>query len=212
MSLADNNTDKTTPRKRGFLFRLLTNIAAMIAVGFLLVYGTLAWLDHWTEHGKVAIVPDVKGDSYSEAVARLEADGFDVVLSDSVYNRNSRPGVVVEQNPKLDTKVKPGRTIYLTINAISPKSVTIPAIADMSVRQARSILEGLGIENISEVRVSSEFLDLVLGARINGAPLTAGARVPVTSKVVLEVGDGFISAPDSADPPVEIPDEQLELL
>lgn len=187
-------------KSRGFWFRLLINILAMGGVAVLLVTGALYWLDSWTLHGQVALVPDVKGDSFGEARARLEADGFVVELTDSVYNRHARPGIIVEQNPKVGTKVKPGRTIYLTINAFSPKSVTVPALTDMSARQARSILEGLGIEHITEVPVVSEFRDLVLGAKLNGAPLTAGARIPVTATVVLEVGDGLVALEaDSTD-------------
>lgn len=183
----------------------------MGAVAALLVVAALFWLDSWTEHGKVAIVPDVKGNNYSEALSRLRADGFDVELSDSVYNRHSRPGVVVEQNPKVGTKVKPGRTIYLTINAFSPKTVTIPALTDISVRQARSILEGLGIENITETLVPSDFRDLVIGVKRGDAYLLPGARIPVTSAIVLEVGDGMPEGADSLAGASTIETDELEL-
>lgn len=185
----------------------------MAMTGFALIYGALMWLDSWTAHGEVAIVPDVKGNDLPEAIARLQADGFDVELSDSVYNRHARPGVVVEQNPKLGAKVKPGRTIYLTINAFSPKKVTIPSLSDVSLRQARSILEGLGIENIRVIPVRSEFRDLVMGAKVDGSPVSAGARVPVTSTVTLEVGDGLMSPADFPDNTATTPgdDELLQL-
>lgn len=185
----ENITD--TKKPRSFFVKLLINLAAMAVVGFLLVIGVLYWLDSWTAHGHVSRVPDVKGLTYTEALTQLRDNGFDVELTDSVYNRHARPGVVVEQNPKVNSKVKPGRTIYLTINAFQPKHVTLPTIRDVSLRQARSILEGLGIENIREVRVHSEFRDLVLGVKLNGRELSAGARVPVTSTITLEIGSGL---------------------
>ncbi|MCM1111437.1 MAG: PASTA domain-containing protein [Clostridium sp.] len=207
------NTGKKKPR--GFWWKLFVNILAMAAVGVALVVAALFWLDSWTGHGEEAIVPDVKGKSFDTASALLRAGGFEVVLTDSVYDRTSRPGTVVEQSPKVNTKVKPGRTIYLTINALSPKTVTLPALTDISVRQSRSILEGLGITRIDEVSVPSEFKDLVLSAKCNGRVLQPGARVPVNSVIRLEVGDGLPEVSDGEDASaeaVESTTEQLELL
>lgn len=185
----------------------------MAGVGVLLLFLAMYWLDIWTAHGHEAAVPDVKSLSYNEARIRLEADGFEVVLSDSVYDRNARPGEVVEQNPKVGAIVKPGRTIYLTINAIAPKNVTLPALTDISVRQATSILQGLGINNIVETSVVSEFKDLVIAVKRDGVPLSAGARIPVNSTIVLEVGDGMPDRIDSMEETDQVQTtDQLNLL
>lgn len=185
----------------------------MAGVGVLLLFLAMYWLDIWTAHGHEAAVPDVKSLSYNEARIRLEADGFEVVLSDSVYDRSARPGEVVEQNPKVGAIVKPGRTIYLTINAIAPKNVTLPALTDISVRQATSILQGLGINNIVETSVVSEFKDLVIAVKRDGVPLSAGARIPVNSTIVLEVGDGMPDRIDSMEETDQVQTtDQLNLL
>ncbi|MDE7025035.1 MAG: PASTA domain-containing protein, partial [Paramuribaculum sp.] len=92
--------------------------------------------------------------------------------------------------PKVSTKVKHGRTVYLTVNAFAPRSVTVPALTDMSLRQARSILEGLGIKNIVVREVPSEYKDLVLNVTRDGHRLMPGARIPTTSSVTIEVGAG----------------------
>lgn len=160
----------------------------------------LQWLNIWTDHGDELQVPDVKGVYFDDARSRLENAGLGVELSDSVYDSSLRPGAVVDQNPKVGTHVKPGRTIYLTINAFSPKMVSLPSLNDISARQARSILEGLGITDVSEEIVISEYANLVLGARYNGRQLNAGARVPVTAHIILEVGDGMPELPDSIAP------------
>lgn len=190
----------------GFALKLALNLVLMGVVFALLVYAALCWLDAWTLHGQYKTVPDVKGRPYDSALQLLELEGFVVELSDSIYDRNSSPGTVVEQNPKENNKVKPGRTVYLTINAFSPKNVTLPSLTDISVRQARSILEGLGITKIETISVPSEFKDLVIGARHDGVELQAGARVPVTSSITLEVGDGLPEITDSltaSDPSAE---------
>ena len=97
---------------------------------------------------------------------------------------------MIDQNPKVGTIVKEGREIYLTINAFSPKMVSLPTLTDISLRQAKSILEGLEIKKVVEKRVPSDFKDLVLAVRYKGTRLSPGARVPVNATIELEVGEG----------------------
>lgn len=194
------------PMKLGM--KILLNLLAMILLGVLLLWLGTVWLDVWTGHGEYQEVPDVRRVSYDEAVQKLEAEGFVVELSDSVYDNSASPGMVVEQNPKVSTKVKHGRTVYLTVNAFAPRSVTIPALTDMSLRQARSILEGLGIKDIEVREVPSEYQDLVLNVTRDGHRLMPGARIPTTSKVVIEVGAGMQEeVGDSID--VDIPESDF---
>ncbi len=168
------------------------NLLIMCGVGIVILWIATLWLDSWTHHGEYLVVPDVKGKSFQDAKNTLVNEGFTVELTDSIYDTSTRPGTVVEQNPKVGTKVKDGRLIYVTINAFSPKSVTIPTLTDISLRQAQSSLQGLGINNITVRMVPSDFKDLVLKATRNGVPLSAGARIPVDSHIVLEVGDGNV--------------------
>lgn len=183
-------------RPGNFAKHLLLNLAAMALLGCVIVWLMLTWLDSWTDHGHVEIVPEVKGMTYSMASRQLAEAGFDCELTDSIYDNKTRPGTVVEQNPKSGTKVKEGRKVYLTITAFSPKAVTVPSLTDVSYRQARSILEGLGIVNISVREVPSEYQGLVMSVTCDGRPLSAGSRIPVTSHVVIEVGAGM---PDMSD-------------
>lgn len=171
------------------------NLILMIAIAILLGWLALSWLNIWTGHGDEVETPDVKGLPYHQAVERLECDGFNVELSDSVYNNRAKPGEVVDQNPASPSMVKPGRLIYLTINAFSPKMVTLPRLTDISERQARAILEGLGIKDIRTVSVMSEYPGLVLGVISRGRRMSAGARTPVNSAITLEVGDGMPETP-----------------
>lgn len=164
---------------------------AILAVGAFILWLSTFWLDLWTHHGDSISVPNVKGQYFDEAKALLEDEGFDVVLHDSVYENGVKPGAVVDQNPKDATNVKPGRTVYLTINAFYPRTVLVPVLTDMSVRQARTILEGLGIKDVVIKEVPSEYKDLVYLASWNGRRMTPGMRVPLTARIVLEVGSGY---------------------
>lgn len=166
------------------------NLLCMAAVAVLLAWLALAWLDVWTGHGRESVVPAVENRPCRAAVEALEAQGFAAEVSDSVYDSHTLPGTVVDQNPKAGTRVKPGRLVYLTINALSPRTVTLPRLTDMSLRQARAILDGLGLKNVTAVTVPSDFKDLVLGVVCGGHTVSAGARVAVNAPIVLEVGEG----------------------
>lgn len=179
--------------------RLLINIGVIIVVALIICFGCMLWLDHWTRHGEITVVPDVKNLPYQEAASRLKSAGLNVELLDSVYESTTPPGSVLNQNPRKDAKVKPGRTVYVTINAFSPKMVAIPSLTDNSLRQARTTLNGLGITHITERRVPSEFRDLVLGVIYKGTRLSPGARVPVNADIILEIGEGLAELPDSLD-------------
>ena len=169
----------------------------MFLVGCGVVWMTLIGLDVWTEHGKFEIVPNMRGLSYSQAASALTAAGLQPELSDSIYDDTTAPGTVLEQSPRANTKVKPNRVVYLTINAFSPKMVSVPSLADMSLRQARSTLEGIGIKKIKEHYVPSEYRDLVIGAKFNGITLKPGARIPTSATVTIEVGGGLPDEEDS---------------
>lgn len=171
--------------------KILLNILAMIAAGTAIVWLSMLWLDVWTRHGDTITVPAVRSMQYDRAMEFLASEGLAGCVADSVYDKSTAPGTVIEQNPKAGTVVKQGREVFLTINAFSPKTVTLPALTDISLRQARSILEGLEIRNIVERRVPSEFKDLVTGVRYKGARLMPGARVPVNARIELEVGQGM---------------------
>ncbi|WP_303036458.1 PASTA domain-containing protein [Duncaniella muris] len=170
--------------------KVFLHIGIMIIVAVAIVWLAMLWLDVWTRHDDTITVPPVKTLSYGEAAARLDQHGLVAVLSDSVYDKSTRPGTVIDQNPKVGTIVKEGREIYLTINAFSPKMVSLPTLTDISLRQAKSILEGLEIKKVVEKRVPSDFKDLVLAVRYKGTRLSPGARVPVNATIELEVGEG----------------------
>lgn len=187
-------TKITSWRPGNFTRHLLINLGVMAVTGCVLVWIMLKWLDSWTDHGHVEIVPEVKGLTYGEAQRQLTDAGFSCELTDSIYDNKSRPGTVVEQNPKSGTKVKEGRMVYLTITAFAPKAVTLPVLTDVSLRQARSVLEGLGVMNITVQEVPSEYRGLVLAVRHDGGRLMPGTRIPVTTHVTLEVGAGYLEA------------------
>jgi len=177
---------------------LLSGLAIMVVVGTLLVWIAMIFLDFWTNHGDNATVPQIKNMQYEQARATLAAEGLKLEISDSIYDTSVPPGTVMESWPKAGAVVKAGREVYVTLTAFSPKMVSISMpVTGVSVRQAVSYLNALGISSIRLVSVPSDYPDLVEGAHSDGRPLGVGSMLPVDATVVLEVG----TAP-------ELPEEQ----
>lgn len=179
---------------------ILTHFVLIIIVAVIFINIALLFLDIWTGHGDVRIVPDIKGLYYTEARQILKSHDLIGELSDSVYNTTGKAGTVVEQTPKSGTEVKPDRKVYLTINAFTPRQISLPAIIwNGSFRQAASTLKGLGIDNIEEKRVVSEYKDLVLAIKYKNKELKPGARIPINAKIVIEVGKGLDDSDSMSD-------------
>ncbi|MDE6527774.1 MAG: PASTA domain-containing protein, partial [Muribaculaceae bacterium] len=198
----DRNYRNNTPemnRPEGFRKRhpVLMNLLYIILTGMLLIWMLLWFLDFWTFHGEERVVPDVKGQTYESAAGNVDISGLNAIISDSVFDSYSRPGTVIEQTPIPGARIKKGGNVYLTIVAFSPKLVTVPDFYNVSARQARSMFEGIGIKEIREVPVTSEFAGLVLGAKFNGVSLQPGARIPVSAIVTIEVGSGWGDATET---------------
>ena len=172
-------------------YPLTANILAMFVVGIVLICLAMWGLNVWTAHGAVQVVPDVRTLSVAEAEQTLKGCNLLTEVVDSVYGSHGARGSVVEQVPPPSNKVKPGRTVYLTINAYETKKVTLPDLVGTSLRQARATLQTLGFTDIREVRVPSDYRDLVLAIKSMGVPLRAGSTVPLSSAMVIEVGEGF---------------------
>ncbi len=170
---------------------ILFNLLLIAVTFFVLMYVVLLAIDSFTEHGVYSVVPDVKGTTLTEASKKIEECGFKCEVTDSTYSDTLAPGMIVDQEPKADSKIKPLRTIYLTINAISPRKVTVPSIVDMSCRQGLAILNGLGLKNVSVDTVYSPYKELILSVKTDGKDIIPGSRLPLNSKIVVSIGNGI---------------------
>ncbi len=190
-------------KKEGFLARhpVLSNLIIIILVaiaGLGIVYFSFAI---FTRHGESAVVPGVEKMSYTQAIEILHSKGFKVDIRDSLYKEDEKPGYVIEQFPKSNSIVKPGRKIFLYINAVHPKEVIIDednnpredALKSISFRQGRARLEELGFKNIRVVKILGEN-DCISKIIANGKVVKKMQKVPVNAQIVMEVFDGNLEA------------------
>ncbi len=139
-------------------------------------------------------MPNVNGLNYDVAKQKIEGENLIIEIKDSIFDESLKPGLVVMQIPKENTRVKPQRVIYVTIVSRTPKIVAIPEkLTDVSLRRTMSVLTSLGIkkERVKIKIVESEYKDLVISATYNGTPIISGTKIPVTAIIELEVGEGY---------------------
>ena len=170
---------------------IIKTLVQMVIAFFLLIAITLYGLKLYTRHGKAVLVPDVKAMALPDALRILDRVGFRYDIIDSLFVDEAVPGTIVEQTPAGGSKVKEGRIVYLSINAYSPRMITCPKVADMSMRQALSTLESRGVTDIKVQEVPWEYPDLALGLQYRGETLEAGDKIPAGSTVTLLVGNGM---------------------
>lgn len=175
----------------------LVIILAVAALGIWIIYFSIAL---FTRHGQSDKVPGVENMTYTQAIEVLHDHGFKVDIRDSLYKDDVKPGFVIEQFPKANSIVKPGRKIFLYINAVHPKEVVIDddnhpmedALRSFSYRSAMAKLQELGFKNIKVVRVLGDN-ECVAKITANGTTVKKMQKVPVNAKIVMQVYDGRLA-------------------
>ncbi len=183
----DGAKPKSFARRYAIPLNILYIICAAVAFGWI----CMLFLDYWTFHGQERVVPDARNQSAAVAMNNVRSAGLKAVITDSIFDSYAAPGTVVEQTPIPGAKIKKGGSVYLTIVSYTPKMVTVPDFYNVSMRQAKSMFEGLGLPEVQIETVPSEYEGLVLGARYNGVALSPGARIPLAARVTLQVGSGL---------------------
>ena len=179
--------------------RILKHICLIVLAGILILVGVFEWMGVYTRHGEKEVVPEVRDMTLREALQVLETRHLTLVVSDSIYNRNFELGRIVEQDPKPGEYVKPGRRIYVVANSTTHPTVPFPQVDDMSLRQAKAVLEGSEFVVDRIEYVPSEYKDLVLSAKYSGRKVVEGDRIPVGASITLCVGKGLEAGDEQTD-------------
>lgn len=175
----------------------MANIVIIFIIAGLGVYAAYLATALFTKHGRSLQVPSVENLTYTQAISRLHEAGLNVDIRDSIYREDMKPGFVIEQFPKARSWVKPGRKVFLYINAVHPKEVILDddnhpneyAMKGMSKRSALAKFEELGFKNVKIVKVLGT-TDRVVKVLANGRPVRKMQKVSVKSSIVIEISDG----------------------
>ncbi|WP_234734966.1 PASTA domain-containing protein [Tellurirhabdus bombi] len=181
---------KISTRTKTDLFIHIGIVVSLIAVLFLGFF--FVWLPYTTNHGQTITVPDLKGMSTAELGDFLSDHNLRFeVESDCTYVVNAEPLTVYSQYPRMGTKVKEGRKIYVTIIAKNPPSIPMPKLVDQTYVSAQYVLKSSGllpgkiryVPDIAEGTVIKQFH--------KGNEVLPGTPIAKGSYIDLDIGDGL---------------------
>ena len=78
---------------------LLINIAVASIVLFVIGYIVLNRLEKYTNHGYYITVPELRGLTPDEAKPFAKEKNLQILVIDSIYDNNAKPGTIVEEQP-----------------------------------------------------------------------------------------------------------------
>lgn len=168
----------------------LNLLVSLILVGGVLWY-IFNYLDDYTLHGQTITVPDLSGMTVAELDTFLVEKKLRYVISDSIFDANAKKGVVLEQDPKPDVKVKEDRRVYIVVNAMQAPKIKMPNLVDLSLKMAIATLETYGF-NVGELEYKPDLArDAVIAQKINGEEMEPGTMVTKGATIDLVMGDGY---------------------
>ena len=182
--------------------------AALLVFGILIftVYLALGW---YTKHDVKISVPNVVGQTVSNAEIMMQNEGLTIKIIDSVYNEKALPFSIIEQIPAAGNEVKPGRAIYVVINSGNKPKIKMPKLVDQSLTLATAVLKNNGLI-LGEISYSFDEIgnNLVISQKINGREIEPGTLLTKGTRIDLVIisndKDKFSDAIDSTSSGDEI--------
>lgn len=172
---------------RTFLLSIV--LLASIYIGIL--YGTIRYLNVFTNHGEEIAVPNLFGLSAVDAKLKLEDLGLSYEILDSIYDPNIPNGMVKEQmiQPTSLSKVhvKSERVIGLRLSK-KRELTEMPDLLYNELEFAKGRLESRGFSFSIEYEPTTEADGSVLEQKYAGSSIISGTRIPKGSKITLVVG------------------------
>lgn len=167
---------------------ILNNLIAAVVLVTALLLGVHLLLGVYTQHNKTIEVPDFANMQVSEASKLAKSSGLSITVADSVFVPRMDRGAVFSQLPKAGAAVKNGRNIHVTINATTPKKITMPNVVGLSLRQAKSELTSRGLFLGRLMYVSDMATNNVLKQLYHGSEIAAGSSVVSGTSIDLMIG------------------------
>ena len=167
---------------------ILKHLLAAFIIIIVLIVGAVIFLDVVTKHNQELLVPDLSNMTVEEAQAEASLNDMVIDVTDSVFVKRMKRGTVYRQNPAPGSKVKSGRRIALTINAVNAKKITMPNLVGFSMRQAKAELLSRGLILGRLIYVQDMATNNVLRQLYNNNEIAPGTMIDSESVVDLVLG------------------------
>ena len=178
----------------------LIQVGLIIGVTVILIFVASMILSFYTRHGESVPMPKLVGKQLSVAQEELKSSNFELIVRDSIFDNKAPKNSIVSQDPPEGTKIKKHRKIYVTIVAMGSKKVQVPALNDLSLRQATQLLESNGFSVAQIIYQPSEFDNVVIEQRFKGRVIKEGELLEQGSAITLIVGKNGVSSEDEETP------------
>lgn len=159
-----------------------------IAFGCMLITAAALFyaLKYYTRHDEKIIVPNVVGQSATQAFSTLEDIDLIPVITDTLFMADKPVNSILEQSPDKDSEVKSGRKIYMVISSNKAPEIEIPDLKDLSEREAKAQLVARGF-TVGKVIQVPQFGG-VIGLNYKGKAVSARTKVPKGSTIDIRIG------------------------
>ncbi|MGI5884405.1 MAG: Stk1 family PASTA domain-containing Ser/Thr kinase [Candidatus Spyradocola sp.] len=129
----------------------------------------------------LAIVPAIQGATMDAAAAQLAEMGLVLQVSGTEFSPDE-PGTILQQDPAAESELRSGDAVSVVVSA-GPESAEVPYLIGMSLEEARSAIQSLGLQ-VGEI-VHDEGSDLPRNTVLSqdpeeGAVLQNGQSVRLT--------------------------------
>ncbi|MFT0847963.1 Stk1 family PASTA domain-containing Ser/Thr kinase [Actinomycetaceae bacterium L2_0104] len=179
-SLAQPAPPKPPARASTRRRRVSAAIVALLAVIALLVAGWYYFLGP----GKRVPVPDVVGQTYTQAEETLAAQGLDSERVDQ-YSDDVPPDQVISTDPDAEGRVHPDQPVTIIVS-LGIEQVEVPDVVNTPIDEARNIVNQNRLDIVEEESYSE---DIPEGVVISQS-LQAGERVNHSTAITLTVSKG----------------------
>jgi eukaryotic-like serine/threonine-protein kinase len=153
---------------------IIINFLGVIVFTFILVKILMWSLDYYTLHSESIKTPDLINMKIEEATKLLETRKLGFVVIDSICRGTGLGGLIKEQSPKPQKRVKESRKIYLTITGYN--ECTVNLYYDRIIGRDRKYVvrylqrSNLKIGNLT-YRKGGKAKNTVVEVSMNGVPL-----------------------------------------
>jgi beta-lactam-binding protein with PASTA domain len=171
-------------KQKQFWLHSLLAFTSVILAGFIIHISVSAY----TDHNVYFEVPKLVGLKIHALEKALPHPSIQIVIVDSIYDPKSEPGIVIRQEPYPGEKLKKNRKIYVITTTLRPPRIAMPKLTDLSVRQARIILQSYGLKCGSVTEKPADCKGCVIDQIFKGQPISPGTPIEKGSTIHLVVG------------------------
>jgi beta-lactam-binding protein with PASTA domain len=181
---------------KSFFKQLLVALVLFFAVAI----GLMQYLKVFTRHGEEIEVPDLTDLHLDQLELILTEKSLRYQIIDSTYLDGKQSNLVYDQDPRPGSKVKEGRTIYLSVTSSNTPKVKLPDLVDLSLRKATIDLKNLGL-TLGELIMRPDIANnVVLEMQMNGGKVFPGREIAKGTTIDLVVGiyniDSLVAIPN----------------